>query len=107
MIGIQIDEEKLLVSLSGQIENLFKQLLATQKPDELLTRERLASEVFHCAPSTLDKHVFCNNDFPFIEVGEKRKYSRIAVEDWIRRRQITEKGMYQWEEFKKKGARNK
>ncbi|MBC1887987.1 hypothetical protein HCA63_06435 [Listeria booriae] len=107
MIGIQIDEEKLLVSLSGQIENLFKQLLAVQKPDELLTKERLAGEVFHCAPKTLTDHILCNDDFPFIEIGENRKYSRLAVEDWIRRRQLTESGMYQWEEFKKKGARNK
>lgn len=107
MIGVQIDEGKLLEGLKAELETIYKQVAAVKQPDELLTKTRLATEVFDVDLRTLNKHILSQSDFPFIQVGDKTKYSRHAVEDWIRRRQITNRGMYQWEDFKKRGARKK
>lgn len=64
---------------------LIKQSLESELEGEvLLGRKEICDQVLNCSVDTADKHFLYKKGFPYVMVGNQRRYPKKAVEKWIR-----------------------
>lgn len=51
--------------------------------EELLTLAELSERVLRCDVKTAEKHIVNRPNFPYIWVGERRRFPKKMVEKWI------------------------
>ncbi len=51
--------------------------------EELLSKKELCKEILKCDENTADKYFLNAKGFPYIEMGNRRKYPKKQVELWI------------------------
>lgn len=51
--------------------------------EELLSKKELCKHILKCDENTADKYFLNAKDFPFIEIGNRKKYPKKQVELWI------------------------
>lgn len=51
--------------------------------DELLTKEELCSKMLLMDIKTAERHIISKPKFPYLKVGNRKRYPKKAVEKWI------------------------
>lgn len=64
-----------------QIEHIIE---ATYSDDELLSRKEVSERILKCDVATADKYFLYQSGFPYVEVGNQRRYPKRQVEEWIK-----------------------
>lgn len=64
---------------------IIKESLESELEGEvLLGRKEVCDQVLNCSVDTADKHFLYKKGFPYVMVGNQRRYPKKAVEKWIR-----------------------
>lgn len=58
---------------------------STYSDDELLTKKELCERILKCDVNTADKHFLYQEGFPYMEIGNTRRYPKRQVEEWIKK----------------------
>lgn len=66
------------------LPNMEKALQSDAEGEVLLSRKEICDQVLNCSVDTADKHFLYKEGFPFVKVGETRKYPKKGVEKWIK-----------------------
>lgn len=72
--------EQMAKQITPLIEELVKRY---ERPDELLDAKQICRQVLHCSTTTLTEFFLYQPGFPSIYKGNRRVFSRKAVEKWI------------------------
>lgn len=65
------------------IPELFELVRNHLSNEELLSKKELCKEILKCDENTADRYFLNAKGFPYIEMGNRRKYPRKQVELWI------------------------
>lgn len=52
--------------------------------DELLSRKEVSERILKCDVVTADKYFLYQSGFPYVEIGNQRRYPKRQVEEWIK-----------------------
>lgn len=65
------------------IPELFELVKNNMDNEKLLSKKELCKEILKCDENTADKYFLNAKDFPYIDMGNRRKYPKKQVELWI------------------------
>lgn len=65
------------------IPELFNLLSSMVDNEELLSKKELCEHILKCDENTADKYFLNAKGFPYVEMGNRKKYPKKQVELWI------------------------
>lgn len=69
--------------LKDELADVLKELAREFETDELLSKKDLCSRILNMDANTAERHVINRKGFPYVMVGNIKRYPKKAVEEWI------------------------
>lgn len=68
---------------SKELTEEFRTFINLLETDELLSKKNLCSRILNMDANTAERHVINRKGFPYVMVGNIKRYPKKAVEEWI------------------------
>lgn len=69
--------------IGEELTRLIRDMKSSWGHNELLTKKELCERILRCDIKTAEMHIINKPNFPYIWVGDKKRYPKNQVEEWI------------------------
>lgn len=66
------------------LPEIEKAIETTYSDEELLTRKEVSERILKCDVKSADRHFLYQPGFPYVNIGNQRRYPKRKVEEWIK-----------------------